>query len=125
MWLIFRTSDDEKLGDYFRPRKRIPLERATSRWWGHNRGGPDAHSVERPHLRSHPGAGWRIPIVMTSVGIRPGASKFIVAVAQGIPPTRWANCVAELGRTVEIAISADERRLILARLTARRAPRRG
>jgi len=30
--------------------EEIPLDRITSRWWGHNRGGPDAHFVQRPHL---------------------------------------------------------------------------
>jgi hypothetical protein len=46
--------------------------------------------------------------------------EFMAAVAQGIPPARWAS-VAEPGRTVEIAASVEERRSILARLTERRA----
>lgn len=47
--------------------------------------------------------------------------EFMAAVAQGIPAARWASRVAEPGRTVELEVSDDERRVMLARLTARRA----
>lgn len=47
--------------------------------------------------------------------------EFMVAVASGIPPARWASQVDEPGRTIEIVVSAEERQFILARLTARRA----